>query len=346
MDKKTIKKKIMILIPIVTLIVAILLVQYWVRSSVSHPLSEDAVVNADTTSISSVVPGRVIEILVTENSAVQKGDVLFRIDPTPYQLRVDQAQAAVDIAQAALQTKLKHITAEESNSEIVDKEVAKTKLNYEQAAQTLARLTPLYHQGYVTKQQFDDATTLKNDTEMTYQQAINQSVAAKALVNDTLAEENLLKAQQSQLAFAKWELENTVVKAPHSGWIAGLTTAPGQFIISGQSLFTLINTDQWYVSAYFRETELPHIRLGRCAVVYVLADKSKKIKGTVQGIGWGVISTDLINIPSQLPYIPKSLNWVSVEQRFPVRIDLTAPPEFLMRVGASAVVIIQEDDDC
>lgn len=59
------------------------------------------------------------------------------------------------------------------------------------------------------------------------------------------------------------------------------------------------------------------------------------------------MSTDLINIPRDLPYVPKSLNWVRVQQRFPVKVTITNPPEDLMRVGATATVnIIANDDDC
>lgn len=344
-NKEYFKKKGILLIPILTLLVAIILIHYWIRSSNESPLSEDAVVSADIVSISSVVPGRVIEINVKENAKVKKGDVLFKIDPTPYQIAVEQATSAVEIAQAALNTKLKTITAEKSNSQIVDHEITKTKLNLDQVTETLERLTPLYKKGYVTKQEFDNATTLKNDAEMTYEQAINQSVAAKALINDVTAEEAFLKGRKSDLALAKWNLENTTIYAPNDGWVSGLTTTPGKFIISGQSVFTLINSEQWYVSAYYRETDLKDIHLGKCAIVYVMSDKSHKIEGAVQGIGWGVISTELINIPSQLPYIPKSLNWVTVEQRFPVRINLKNPPENLMRIGATALVIIQ-DNDC
>lgn len=345
LNKQQLKKKGMLCIQVMTFLICLFLVYYWIRSAVTHPLSEDAIINADIVSIAATVPGRVIEINVIENSAVKKGDILFKIDPTPYKMRVEQAQAAVEIAESALKTKLKNITAEESNSNIVDQEIIKAKQNLELTTQTLNRLTPLYKQGYVTKQQFDDATTLKNDAQVTYEQTLNQSIAAKALINDTLAEEAFLKARQSDLAFALWELDNTIIKAPNDGLISGLTSTSGEFVLPGQSLFTLINSEQWYVSAYFRETELKHIKLGSCVIVYVMEDKSQKMKGTIQGIGWGVISTDLINLPSQLPYIPKSLNWVSVEQRFPVRVNIKNPIESLMRVGATALVIIQ-DDDC
>ncbi len=73
---------------------------------------------------------------------------------------------------------------------------------------------------------------------------------------------------------------------------------------------------------FFRETELKHIKVGDCATVYVMADRQRAIQGRVEGIGWGVSSEDMLNIPRGLPYVPKSLNWVRVVQRFPVRISL------------------------
>jgi multidrug efflux system membrane fusion protein len=80
--------------------------------------------------------------------------------------------------------------------------------------------------------------------------------------------------------------------------------------------------------------------------VYVLSDPSRKLSGKVEEIGWGVSSQEQINLPRSLPYIQKSMNWVRVAQRFPVRIRLDAPPEDLMRMGASATTIIHRDGDC
>ena len=71
-----------------------------------------------------------------------------------------------------------------------------------------------------------------------------------------------------------------------------------------------------------------------------------RIAGSVTGIGWGVISEDVINLPRGLPYVPKSLNWVRIVQRFPVRIRLIDPPEDLMRIGASAVTVVHRGERC
>jgi len=77
-----------------------------------------------------------------------------------------------------------------------------------------------------------------------------------------------------------------------------------------------------------------------------MIDRVQPIKGVVQGIGAGVLDTDRINLPRSVPYVERSLNWVKVAQRFPVRIHLEDPPERLMRLGATAVVEVKHGDAC
>jgi len=80
--------------------------------------------------------------------------------------------------------------------------------------------------------------------------------------------------------------------------------------------------------------------------VFSMIDRVQPIKGVVQGIGAGVLDTDRINLPRSVPYVERSLNWVKVAQRFPVRIRLADPPERLMRLGATAVVEVKHGDAC
>ena len=77
-----------------------------------------------------------------------------------------------------------------------------------------------------------------------------------------------------------------------------------------------------------------------------MIDRSQPIKGVAEGIGWGVLDEERINLPRSVPYVQRSLNWVRVAQRFPVRVRLEKPPEQLMRLGASAVVEVKHGDTC
>jgi multidrug efflux system membrane fusion protein len=132
----------------------------------------------------------------------------------------------------------------------------------------------------------------------------------------------------------------------HNGLVVGLTVSSGETVAPGQSIFTMINTDEWFASANFRETDLYAIAIGDCATVYSMVDRTVSVKGTVQGIGWGVTDQERINLPRSVPYVERSLNWVRVAQRFPVRVRLEDPPQNLMRLGASAVVEIKRGAQC
>ncbi|MCS0501940.1 multidrug transporter subunit MdtN [Ancylobacter mangrovi] len=319
---------------------------FYFRQAELNPLSEDAVLTANIVNIASTVPGKIVAIAVSENQKVARGSLLFAIDPEPYRLAVDQAKADLKIAEAARDTQRRTIAAEQSNAAIAAEQVNRARTNLALAEQTLGRLTPLLPKGYVTAQQVDDARTARDDARLSLNQAGKQAEAADSLVTTLDAADALVEARRAALAIAERNLANTEIRAPNDGRVVGLSVSTGEIVAPGQSVFTLIDTDNWYASAFFRETELGQITVGDCARVFTLADRSVNITGTVEGIGWGVVSEDILNIPRNLPYVPKSLNWVRIVQRFPVRIRLADPPENLMRMGASAVAIVHHGDRC
>ncbi|CFR13909.1 multidrug resistance protein MdtN [Yersinia frederiksenii] len=340
------KRQLALIVAGIIIFAAVILGWLSVRQTTLNPLSEDAELGASVVHVSSSVPGRIVSINVEENSKVRRGDLLFSIEPDLYRLQVEQAQAELKMAEAARDTQQRTVVAEQSNAAITNEQIVRAKANLKLATQTLARLQPLLPKGYVTAQQVDDAATAKHDAEVSLKQALKQSFAAEALVSSTAASEALVAARRSALAIAERELANTQIRAAHDGRVVGLTVSVGEFVAPDQAIFTLINTEHWHASAFFRETELKNIKVGDCATVYAMADRQRPIQGRVEGIGWGVSSEDMLNIPRGLPYVPKSLNWVRVVQRFPVRISLEKPPEDLMRVGATAVVIVRNDDGC
>lgn len=199
---------------------------------------------------------------------------------------------------------------------IVDPETYRQKLDAAKAkaavtASTLARMKPLLKKGYVTAEQIDQA------------QAEKQSAFAAQAV-------------------AEHDFSNTTVRAPFDGKIIGLNISVGEYASTGHPLFTMINTSKWYVLANFRETEIDQLRQGTGASVYVMSNPDLRLHGHVESVGWGVTSEDA-TVANGLPKIEKTLNWVRLAQRFPVRILLDHPPEELMRIGASAVAVVNYD---
>jgi multidrug efflux system membrane fusion protein len=310
------------------------------------PSSDDATIDADVVHVASQVGGRIVAIAVAENDRVAKGDLLFQIDPVPYQLTVTQTEADLDVAEAALDTQRRVLSTQRSAATIAGEQVKRAATNLDLATRTVERLRPLAANGYVPAQQLDQAQTAQRDAATSVQQAREQETAALQAIDTEAAAEATVRARQAALAIARRALADTTVRATQAGRVVGLTVATGEMIAPVQTLFTLVATDEWFAVANFRETDLNAIAVGDCATVFSMIDRVQPIKGVVQGIGAGVLDTDRINLPRSVPYVERSLNWVKVAQRFPVRIRLADPPERLMRLGATAVVEVKHGDAC
>jgi membrane fusion protein, multidrug efflux system len=310
------------LISISLIALAVALALYAFHESNTHPTSSDSSIDADVVHVAAAVGGRIIQLPVVENMRVAEGSLLFQIDPLPYRLAVEQSAAELGIARSTAA-----VAADQTKS---------AKDNHDLATRTVERLRPLAAKGYVPQQQLDQAQVSEKDTATKLIQAQESQTAADATV----------RARTAALGIAQRQLDDTTVRATHNGLVVGLTVSTGEMVVPSQSLFTLINTDEWFAVANFRETDLSAMAVDDCATVFSMIDRKIPIKGVVQGIGWGVIDQDRINIPRSVPYVERSLNWVRVAQRFPVRVRLENPPERLVRLGASAVVEIKHGAAC
>ncbi len=334
------------LISVGVIALAIVVGMYIDHRVTTYPSTDDASIDADIVHIASTVGGRVIDIPVTENASVAKGDLLFQIDPVPYELALKQAEADLAIAEAALETKRRLVSTQQSAATIAGDQTKRAQTNYELSGRTVERLKPLAGKGYVPTQQLDQAEVAQRDAATSLQQAKEQEAAAIQAVDTIAGAEAAVRARQAAIAIAQRALDNTTVRAPNNGRVVGLTVLAGEVVVPSQSLFTLINTEEWFAIANFRETALHPIAIGECATVFSMIDRTTSIKGKIASIGWGVLDTGKINLPRSVPYVEQSVNWVRVAQRFPVRIHLEDPPEALVRIGASAVVQIGRGAEC
>ena len=325
---------------------AIVLVLYALHESRVHPATSDSSLDADVVHVAAAVGGRILELPVAENVRVAKGDLLFQIDPFPYQLAVAQAEADLHFAEAQLDTQRRVIATQTSAAVIAGDETRNAEENHDLAKRTAARLRPLAASGYVPKQQLDQAEVTERDTATALLQAQERHAAAVTAIDTLAGPEAAVSARRAALATAKRALDDTTVRAMHDGLVVGLTVSTGEMVAPAQSLFTLINTEEWFAVGNFRETDLAEIAIDDCATVFSMINRSVPIKGVVQGIGWGVTDQDRINIPRSVPYVERSLNWVRVAQRFPVRVRLENPPPELLRLGTSAVVEVKHGRAC
>jgi multidrug efflux system membrane fusion protein len=315
------------------------------RSSIM-PTTDDASIDADVVHIAAEVGGRIISIPVEENFHVKTGDLLFQIDPVPYQLVVDQARANLAVAKAALETQRRFLSTQRSTAVVAADQTRSAETNLDLATRTVERLRPLAAQGYVPTQQLDQALTAERDAATALQQAREQAAAAVQAIDTEDAAVATVEAREAELAIAERHLQDTTVRATHGGRVVGLTVLSGEMVAPGQSLFTLVNDEEWFAVGNFRETDLHAIAVGDCATVYSMIDRTAAIKGIVQGLGAGVLDTDRVNLPRSVPYVERSLNWVIVAQRFPVRLRLVDPPQNLVRLGATAIVEMKHGARC
>jgi multidrug efflux system membrane fusion protein len=235
---------------------AIAVAYYVDRREVAFPSSDDAAIDADVVHVGSTVGGRVVEILVKENQLVAKGDLLFRLDPEPYEFAVRQAEADLAVAQAMVDTERRRVSTETSNAAVAGDQITRALTNRDLAARTVERLRPLAAAGYIPTQQFDQAQVAFRDAETSLTQARQQEAAARTAINTLEGPEAAVQARQAALAIARRALRQTEVYAPVPGRVTGLTMAVGEILAPSQTLFTLVSTAEWFAVANIREVGL------------------------------------------------------------------------------------------
>jgi multidrug efflux system membrane fusion protein len=336
-----VRKALGILVSLVAVAGALVTAVLIARRIDQRPRTDDAYLQAELVHMAPDVSGRIVDLGVRDNQVVRKGDVLFRIDQEPYRLQVDQARAAVAGLEAKLALAVDQVASETSKADAAARSVSTAEAQQALATSTLQRIEPLLGKGFVSAQQVDQARTAQRTAQIALQQSRLQADEARQAISSTKPIAAELERARATLALAERDLNKTVVLAPCDGRITALDIAAGEFAAAGHPLFTIIDTEHWYAIGNFREGDLAGIQPGQPATVYVMADPSRPLHGEVESLGFGVAS-GLDAALGGLPHVERTLNWVRIATRFPVRILLDAPPADLMRVGASAVIVIEK----
>ena len=306
-----------------------------------QPRTNDGYLFADQVGLAPDVSGRIVTLNVGDNQRVKKGDLLLQIDPEPFELHLRQARDRVAALRAEIDLTTRQVASQTSGADAATTQIGRARAQLSLASDTLNRLEPMLSKGYVTQQQVDEARTNKRSAEVALAAAIQQADQARQAIGDTQSLQAQLAGAEAAVALAERDLRNTDLRAPFDGLVTGLEIAAGEYAATGHPLFTLIKTDRWYAVGDFRETELPEIRIGDSAAVWLLGDNRRPVAGHVESIGWGV-RPDSAGAPG-LPAVQRTLNWVIVAQRFPVRVLLDNPPPDAMRIGATVSIVVRHD---
>ncbi|WP_247710602.1 HlyD family secretion protein [Qipengyuania aestuarii] len=308
---------------------------YWL--SLQGTISTDnAYLQQDKVAVSAQVGGEIVEVFVKDGEQVEKGQLLFRIDPEPYRLQIAQANAAIASAQA-------NVTALSNSSDLSGADISAARENISFAQANFARKDALYERGFLTKTEHDAAEHAVNQAreQLRQAQARAQAAQAKLATGSAVPGENpQIAAAKAQKEVAQLALSRTEVRAPSAGRVAQADRLQvGQQLVQDLPAVTLVSEGSSYVEANFKETDLDDMRVGQAAEVRFDAYPDLVLKGHVESIGAGTGSEF-----SVLPAQNATGNWVKVTQRVPVRIAIDGNSPRQLIAGLSAEVTVTTDD--
>jgi membrane fusion protein (multidrug efflux system) len=304
---------------------------YWLTSGGSVS-TDDAQIRQDIVSVSPQVNGQVVEVLVHNGSRVKRGDLLFRVDPQPYQVALEQAQAA--LASAKLQTQVLRTTAAGTGGDITG---AQANLAIKQNA--LHRQQVLLKQGFTTRANYEDALNEVRSAETQLADARARAANANAAVAPGGDQPQVAQAEAA-VDKAKLDLQRTDIRATMDGVIENADKLQvGQMAVIGVGMVSLVHSANAWVEANFKEKDLARMAPGQRARIEVDAYGGEKFDAHVQSIGAGTGSEF-----SLLPAQNANGNWVKVTQRVPVRIAFDGKPSRPMIAGLSVTATVYLED--
>jgi membrane fusion protein, multidrug efflux system len=300
----------------------------------ANPRTDDAYVNANIAALAAHVSGQITRLPIKDNQRVKRGQLLFVVDPRPYKLALDAARTKLNLAQIEIQTMRDTINSAAA-------QLAERKVEAANAKQYLDRIVPLHEKDFVTENDVVEARNKLRAVDAGVLSAASELEKAKDGLGILGDVNQHVRAAQEEIEDAQLNYDYCFVVAPFDGFVTNLNISEGQYANAGQPVLTLVDDRNWYVLAYFREDLLDRIRPGMPAEVSLLSYPGKRFHGDVQGIGWGLFQENGATVGG-LPNVEETLNWVRLNQRFPVRIVLTrgsGDPPF--RMGQTAVVTIR-----
>jgi membrane fusion protein (multidrug efflux system) len=324
-----------------------------------HEETDDAQVEANINPVIPKISGYVTDVRVKDNQKVKKGDTLLLLDDRDLKLKLEEAEAALATAQSSLQAARAATQAARANIgtsaasiKTVDAQIEAAKVNVWRATQDYQRYENLIKDHSITQQQFEQAQAAKETAERQLQvlqqqrnQASRQTAAVSSQSNATAVQVNLanstIRQREVDVENAKLNLSYTAVTAPADGVASKVNVQAGQFIQAGQATFSIVQDNELWVVANFKETQFNNLQPGQRVTIEVDAFPGHDFEAKVASFSPATGSRF-----SLLPPDNASGNFVKVVQRLPVRIEFTNAQDPLikhLRAGMNVNVDVHLD---
>jgi multidrug resistance efflux pump len=327
---------------LIALLLLLILFVYHVLSDRFTPYTSQARVDTFLTQIAPEVSGDVLQVAVKDNSTVKKGQLLFRIDPEPYEVALRSAEANLSVALQAADVSVADVASAQAT-------LKKQRIDLAANRQLGGIVTGLVDKKALAETQGIRARADVAKTEADVTRA--QADLEKARANLGAPGMNNPKVRQALAALdqARLDLRNTEVRAPSDGLVTNLRLARGQYVGPGQPVMSFLDSGPRWISADMRENQLGNVKPGQEVMIAFDIRPGKLVKGKVNSIGWGISQEG--DAPSgQLTPVSDPQGWLREPQRFPVRI-MILPEEAKKagfdtgRSGAQANVIVFTGDN-
>jgi membrane fusion protein (multidrug efflux system) len=319
---------------------------YWLstRNKIS---TDDAFVDGRAASVGARVAGAVISIDVNDNQFVHAGDPLVHLDPRPFKLALDQAQAELATSRAQLEAQ-RHGQLVSNRNFPAQLEQAQAQLRSARAALEKAENDDRRERelsGTATTAQEADATRVALHQAQAQVAAadaqVRQAGAIPARLSQVEAQVNQQQAAESdaesKLAQAELNLDWTVLRAAQDGWVTKRSVEVGDYISVGQQIMALVSPQVW-ITANFKENQLSRVRPGQQVRIGIDMYPKLRLRGHIDSIQLGS-GTKFSTFPAE----NATGNFIKIVQRIPVKIDIDSglDPNFPLPLGASAAPTVE-----
>jgi len=312
------------------------------RYALHHEDTDDAQIDADISPVYSRISGYVSDIRFEDNQKVKKGDTLIIIDGRDLQIKVEQSEAAIANANAAIKVAEAAVETAKGNATVAQSGIEAANVRLWKADQDYNRFNSLLTLDATTKQKFDAAKAEKDGAQAAVNAAKSQLVVANkqvAAAQEQIAVANAqLKQRQADLDYAKLQLTYCIITAPAEGLASKKNVQNGQLVNVGSPLCAIVGNEGVYVIANFKETQLSQMKEGQPVSVVVDAFPDEKIAAKVYRFSAATGAKF-----SLLPPDNASGNFVKVIQRVPVKIkfDDASKVKDMLRPGMSVKVSVE-----
>ena len=297
--------------------------------------TENAQIKQLIVPVNSRVQGFIKEVRFEEYTKVQKGDTLLVIDDAEYRYILAQAEANLANAKAGKDAMHNVISTTNTNLSVTDASIEEALILFENAERNYNRFQTLYQQNAVTRQQFDDMYTTYLAAKARYDMLKRQKESVQSVSreqNTRLGQNEAgIKLAEAALELARLNLSYTVVLAPCDGYTGRKDIQEGQLIQPGQTLVDIVDAEDKWVIANYKETQTANIKVGQEVEIEVDAVPDHIFRGIVRSVSRATGASF-----SLMPQDNSSGNFVKIEQRIPVRIDFTEDNDIVAMERVSA----------